>query len=366
MPEFIVNPLKAEVDESESRAPLAFHRKFREYKPTRLVDVQALADRVGVGRIVVKDESSRLGLPSFKILGASWGTYSALDEHVGSFEQWERIDDLKAQLAAHLPLALAAATDGNHGRAVARMAHLLGLGARIFVPAGTVAARIEAIRSEGALCDIVDGTYEDAVARAAEEAGPDCLVISDTSWPGYEAVPRWVIEGYSTIFCEIDEQLDTQPNAVLVQLGVGALGAAAARHYSDAVTLVGVEPDRAACVLASIEAGTIVTIPGPHDSIMAGLNCGTPSLVAWPTVSARYDAFLSVADDRAREGMRALAECGLVAGETGAAGAGGLIELVESGDAARLGIGPESTVLLLATEGATDPEAYRAIVGSAP
>ena len=352
-----------------TRDPLDFHRKLPGYEPSPLVDVPQLADELGLGRLWVKDESSRLALPSFKILGASWGVYRALDRHVGGFGEWDGLDDLKKQLAPHRPLALAAATDGNHGRAVARMARLLELGGRIFVPVGTASARIEAIESEGASCEVVDGTYDDAVARSAEEASDRCLVISDTSWPGYEDVPRWVIEGYSTIFWETEDQLDGEEvDVVVIQLGVGALGAAAVRHWRIASAarpiMIGVEPDRAACVLASLEAGRIVTIPGPHDSIMAGLNCGTPSIVAWPLVSAGFDAVAAIDDDRAREAMRALASVGVVAGETGAAGVGCLIDLQASGVLLELGVTERSRVLVLSTEGATDPKAYAQIVGS--
>jgi diaminopropionate ammonia-lyase len=148
--------------------------------------------------------------------------------------------------------------------------------------------------------------------------------------------------------------------------------AAARRHPRTArqrqPRIVGVEPDRAACVLASLQAGRIVAIPGPHDSIMAGLNCGTPSLVAWPALAGGIDLVVAIPDERARAGMRALAGDGIVAGETGAAGAGGLIDLCAAPDAAplraALGLGPTSRVLLLCTEGATDPAAYRQIVGA--
>jgi len=356
-------------DARPTRAPLDFHRKLPGYAPSPLIEAPKLAEELGLGRLWVKDESSRLDLPSFKILGASWGVYRALDRHIGGFAAWRTLDDLTEQLAAYRPLALAAATDGNHGRAVARMARLLALDARIFVPAGTALARIEAIESEGATCDVVDGTYDDAVARSAEEADDQCLVISDTSWPGYEEVPRWVIEGYSTIFWEIEEQVAAEGvDAVVIQLGVGALGAAAVRHWRIASAvrpvMIGVEPDRAACVLASLEAGRIVTIPGPHDSIMAGLNCGTPSIVAWPLVSAGFDAVAAIDDDRARDGMRALASAGVVAGETGAAGLGCLLDLHASGVLAELGITGVSRVLVLSTEGATDPRAYAEIVGT--
>jgi diaminopropionate ammonia-lyase len=273
-------------------------------------------------------------------------------------------------------LTLAAATDGNHGRAVARMARLLGFDAHIFVPAGTVMPRIEAIESEGATVTVVDGGYDDAIARSAQEAGERCLVISDTSWPGYEQVPRWVIDGYSTIAWEVDDELarrgEPQPDVVAVQMGVGALAGALTRHYrrpglDHRPRLLGVEPTKAACVLASMEAGRIVTIPGPQDSIMAGLNCGTPSLIAWPTVSGGIDVFVAVPDERAREAMRTLAQAGVVSGESGAAGLAGLLEVVGSPDAgpARelLGLGPSSRVLVYSTEGATDPDAYLEIVG---
>jgi diaminopropionate ammonia-lyase len=363
-----VNSGRSKVDDGRpTRAPLDLHRKLPGYAPSPLVEVRPLADELGLGRLWVKDESSRLGLPSFKILGASWGVYRALDRHIGGFSTWSNLDDLREQLGSHRPLALAAATDGNHGRAVARMARLLELNGRIFVPAGTASARIEAIESEGATCEVVEGTYDDAVARSAEQADDRCLVISDTSWPGYEDVPRWVIEGYSTIFWEIEDQLDgASVDAVVIQLGVGALGAAAVRHWrivsAARPVMIGVEPDRAACVLASLEAGRIVTIPGPHDSIMAGLNCGTPSIVAWPLVSAGFDAVAAIDDDRAREAMRALAFAGVVAGETGAAGVACLIELRASGALPELGVTDRSRVVVLSTEGATDPQAYAEIV----
>ena len=357
-----------------TRAPLEFHRRLPGYQPTPLVDAPSVAADLGLGAVRVKVESNRLGFPSFKILGASWGVYRALDEHLGGVPEWTDLDELRRALDRHRPLALAAATDGNHGRAVARMAFLLGFDARIFVPSGTAEARIEAIVGEGATCDVVDGTYDDAVERAAEEASDSCLVISDTSWPGYEDVPRWVIEGYSSIFWEIDDEFarraDPVPDVVLIQMGVGALGAAAARHFRSGggdTTAIGVEPHRSACVLASMEAGHIVTIPGPHDSIMAGLNCGTPSLVAWPNVSAGFDVFTAVDDESARRGMRLLAAEGIEAGETGAAGIAGLIEIcADAGIRGRLRLGSDTTVLTLCTEGATDPTAYAQIVGRAP
>ena len=318
--------------------------------------------------MLVKDESNRLDLPSFKVLGASYAVYRALLEYLGRDpDEVPTIDALAAALDLGARPALSAATDGNHGRAVARMAKLLGLDALIYVPAGTAQARIDAIASEGALVTVVDGGYDDAVRRSAADAGRDCLVISDTSWEGYERVPRWVIDGYSTVFAELEEQLERRPDVVVVPIGVGALAAAvvAAVHAGPAPRplIVGVEPVSAACVLESVAAGAITTLDYPQDSIMAGLNCATPSRIAWPLVSRGIDVYVAVEDERVPEAMRLLARDGIVAGETGAAGLAGLLALGDvpelSQARAATSLGPQSTVLLLSTEGATDPDAYR-------
>jgi diaminopropionate ammonia-lyase len=340
--------------------------------PTPLVDAPTIAARLGVRRILVKDESSRSGLPAFKILGASWATYRALAAHLGLAEP--TLDDLRAALARRAPITLTSATDGNHGRAVARMAAILSCPAHILIPAGSARARIDAIAGEGARVTVVDGTYDEAVAQAATEASDDCLIISDTSWPGYEDVPRWIVEGYGTIFAEADAQLREQreagPDLVAVQIGVGSLATAVVQHYRPrGARIVGVEPAGSDCMLASVAAGRITEVPGPHTSIMAGLNCGLPSLLAWPIVSAGVDSFVAIEDEWAREGMRALAKAGVVAGETGAAGVGGLLALLtgERAHEARLSLGitPQTSVLAICTEGATDPESYRRIVSNA-
>ena len=367
------------VGRSPGRGPLEFHRRLPGYEPTPLIDAPALAENLGVGRVWVKDESSRIGLPAFKILGASWAIYRELQKRVDNLDGWQTLEELSERLESIKPMTLSAATDGNHGRAVARMAALLGFDATIYVPAGTAQARIDAIASEGASVTVVDGTYDEAVARSAEDAGERCLVISDTSWEGYQDVPLNVIDGYSTILAEIDEQLDErgepQPDLVVVQIGVGALATAVVAHYRQSERasnpkIAGVEPVVANCMLESMRAGQVVTIPGPQDSIMAGLNCGTPSLLAWPVVSAGTDVFVEIDDERAREAMRLLAGVGVVAGETGAAGLGGLIEILAGPDAQQvrefLAADTSSSVLLFVTEGATDPDAYRSIVGHEP
>jgi diaminopropionate ammonia-lyase len=373
--------------EYPGQAPLRFHRRLPGYEPTPLVDAPALADELGVGKVLVKDESSRLGLPAFKVLGASWAVYRALEERLpaGTFGDWETVEELKGKLEPLRPLNLVAATDGNHGRALARVARLLGLGARIFVPEDMVAARREAIAGEGAEVIVVEGAYDDAVERSATEEGVRGLVVSDMAWGGYEQIPAWVIEGYSTMLWEIDDELERRkeagPDLVVVQIGVGAFAAAVARHFrglqsSRHPKLLGVEPANAACALRSVGEGRIVSVPGPHDSIMSGLNCGRPSPVAWPTVSRGIDALIAVDDEPSREAMRLMAASGIVSGETGAAGLSGLLELLRRGSSGRrqeqgeearraLGVNRESCVLLFNTEGATDPEAYRRLVGRA-
>ena len=371
----LVNPNSGEMpDLPPERSPLRFHRRLPGYEETPLVDAPRLADSLGVGKVFVKDESSRLGLPAFKILGTSWAVYRALEERLGDegFGRWEAIEDLEQKLEPLRPLSLVAATDGNHGRAVARVSRLLGLGARIFVPADMVATRREAIAGEGAEVVVVDGSYDVAVERSAEAGG---LLISDTSWPGYERVPSWVIEGYSTMLWEIEEELtrrgEAGPDLAVVQVGVGAFAAAVTRHFLRPGSprhpkLVAVEPARADCLFRSVSAGRLVSVPGPHDSIMAGLNCGRPSLVAWPILCRSMDVLLAVEDGPAREAMRLAARTGIVAGESGAAGLGGLLQLLRSGEGGEarrlLGANEHTRVLVFNTEGATDPDAYGRIV----
>jgi diaminopropionate ammonia-lyase len=347
-------------------APRRFHASLPGYAPSPLIEAPTVAEALGVARVWIKDESSRLGMPSFKILGASWATFRALCAHLGvQPDEVDGLEDLRGRLVGS-GIELVAATDGNHGRAVARMAALLDLTAHILVPEDMVPARIAAIEGEGARVTVVDGTYDEAVAASAAEADDRHLVISDTSWPGYEDVPSWVIDGYTTIGQEIDEELTLlgagRPDFAVAQIGVGAFASAVVQHFRPlGSTIIGVEPTRADCAIASIEAGGIATVPGPHDSIMAGLNCGSPSLIAWPTMRAGIDAFVAIDDDRAREAMRLLAAAGIVSGESGAAGLGGLLEF-----GGQLGLTPESTVLLVSTEGATDPVGYREIVGREP
>jgi diaminopropionate ammonia-lyase len=345
----------------------AFHASLPNFAVTPLRPAPKAAIRLGVRSVLVKDESQRLGMPSFKILGASWATYRAIMAHLGRpVGDQPTLEELREAVAARgSHLTLVAATDGNHGRAVARMAKLLGLGAIIVVPAGTVDSRVAAIAGEGAEVRVVDGGYDEAIAASAAFSDDLHVVISDTSWEGYTDTPGWVIDGYSTILKEIIDEIEAgnvaEPTIVAAQMGVGAFAAAVTRQFATrpARLLVGVEPTRADCIITSAEAGKVTTIPSPQDSIMAGLNCGTPSIVAFDDVLAGYDVFVTVTDDHARDAMRLLHDDGIEAGESGAAGLAGLLAHAEG-----LGLSPQDDVIILVTEGITDPLSYRDIIAT--
>ena len=340
-----------------------FHRSLPGYAVTRLVPVPGLARELGVRRVFVKEEASRLGLPAFKVLGASYAVSRALSERYGAGGgRALPLDELRAAAAGHDPVELIAATDGNHGRAVARFARLLGLPSRIFFPAGLSAAASSALAAEATEVVELDRSYDGVVLaaqQAAEGAGNAALLIQDTSWPGYEQIPQWITDGYATLFHEASEQLAAAgagpPGLVAVPVGVGALAHAAVRHYrsggapgaegSAAPTVLSVEPANAPAVLSSLHAGRAVTVP-TAPTIMAGLNCGTPSASAWPALRAGLDAAVAVTDGEAAQAVRDLEAAGVDAGPCGAAALAGVRALARTGPLAA-----DTTVLLLSTEG---------------
>lgn len=324
-------------------AALAFHRQLAGYAATRLVELPELAGELAVGRVFAKDESRRLGLPAFKALGASWAVRRALDRTDGP----ERV-------------TIVTATDGNHGRAVARAAVQFGQHATVLVPRGVHPDAIAAIRAEGADVVQVDGSYDDAVARAADlgrHAGH--VLVQDTAWDGYEEVPGWIVDGYATLFVEIDEQLAAggvgHPDLVVVPTGVGSLLQAALvqyrQHEQAPTSVVSAEPGNAACVYASIAAGRRVTVP-TGVTAMAGLNCGTVSTVAWPVIAGGLDAALVTDDASAARAAETLEQLGVDAGPCGAAPLAAL-RAVAGTKAFRdhVGIDGASVVVLLVTEG---------------
>ncbi|MEV5827307.1 diaminopropionate ammonia-lyase [Spirillospora sp. NPDC052242] len=339
-------------------AVAAFHRTLPGYAPTPLAELSALAAELGVHRLFVKDESSRLGLPAFKMLGASWGAFRAVSEHYGLAEP--TLERLRARLRGERPVELVTATEGNHGRAVAAMARLLGARARIYVPDGVHPAAVAAIEGEGARVTRVAGSYEEAVRLATGAASaPDVLLVQDTSVPGHERVPQWIVDGYSTLFTEIDDELRARgaepPSLVAVPVGVGSLAQAAVTHYRAGrtpPTLLTVEPDAAPCLLASLAAGRSTTI-GTRATIMSGLHCAAPSALAWPHLRDGVDAAVAVSDGAAARAVRDLAALGVPAGPCGAASLAGVRAALVPGRRAALPDGHDRTVVLLATEGAS-------------
>ena len=324
-----------------SRDPLAFHRELAGYAPTPLRTLpDALAAQLGIGRVLVKDESNRLGLPAFKILGASWAVHRAA--------------------AGQQISGLAAATDGNHGRALARTGRLLGHPVRIFVPDGVHPAAVQAIRDEGAEVIVTGGDYDHAVAVAAAECeATGSLLVQDTSWPGYEEIPAWIVEGYSTMLWEIDVQVSAmgaRADVVVIPVGVGSLAEAVVRHFRapdllDPPALLAVEPAAAAGLLASLTAGARTTV-ATSETIMTGLNCGTPSASAWPVLRDGLDAAVVVSDDQAAQALADLWSVGIDAGPCGAAALAALRAVAGDEQAAgALDLDSTSSVVLLATEG---------------
>jgi diaminopropionate ammonia-lyase len=348
-----------------SGAVRAFHASLPGYAPTPLTEVPALAAELGAGRVFVKDESNRLGLPAFKVLGASWAVRQVLaGDAAPPAAPPDGLAGLRALTAGRPGLVFVTATDGNHGRAVARMARLAGAPAQVFVPAVIGPAAREAIAGEGAGVTQVAGTYDEAVAQARQWAAdrPGAALVQDTAWPGYEQVPGWIVEGYSTLFAELDAQLAAAgagaPALVAVPVGVGSLAQAAVAHYrgpaaAPGAALLSVEPDTAACLLASLRAGTPVPVP-TAGTIMAGLNCGTISSIAWPYFSAGLDAAVAVPDSAARRAAADLAAAGISSGPSGAASlAGARAALTGPGSADRrasLAVDAASVIVLLSTE----------------
>jgi diaminopropionate ammonia-lyase len=326
------------VPEPSGEAP-AFHASLPGYRPTPLRDMPELALELGLGAVAIKDESDRFGLPAFKVLGASWAAEVALRE----------------QPSVH---TLVAASSGNHGRAVAHVAALRGLRCRVFLPARSSAPRRDAIAGEGADVVVVDGSYERAVAQASvagAEAGT--VAIADV---GASGAAGWVIDGYATLFDEAAGQ--GTHDLILVPVGVGALAAAAARFAAHSgATVIGVEPTTAACLTASLAAGRPIRVPTPGTT-MAGLDCAEVSAAAWPSLRDGIHGMITVDDDGARAAMRELAEAGLTIGESGAAPLAALQALISDPECSALresvSLGRDSRVLLIATEGPTDPESY--------
>jgi diaminopropionate ammonia-lyase len=344
------------------------------YALTPLRDLGPLARQAGLGAIRLKDEAGRFGLGSFKALGGAYAVACILSAELARRGVASEVRSAELAAGGHRhvteTLVVTCATDGNHGRAVAWGAQRFHCRCVIFVHAGVSQARIDAIARYGAEVRRVPGTYDDAVREATRQAEANgWFIVSDTSWPGYTDVPGQVMQGYRLMADEAADQWDGgSPTHVFIQGGVGGVAAAVSTQmrarFHPAPALIVVEPDRAACLLASAELGEATAIPGDLDTLMAGLACGEPSLLAWQELEHAATAFLAIPDEAAVACMRLLAEAGIVGGESGVAGLAGCL-LAAADPAARetLALDAASRVLLFNTEGATDPVLYDKLVG---
>ncbi len=355
---------------------------YREgHKETPLVSLSHLADKLDVASIHIKDEGYRLGLGSFKALGGSYAVIRlVLEEASREFGREVDVSELHSPevKAVARRLTVACATDGNHGRSVAQGAQLVGANCAIFVHSGVSAERIAAIARFGAEIIRVEGNYDDSVAEASRVASEKgWQTVSDTSWPGYERIPGFVMQGYTALLRETVRQIPEHPTHVFVQSGVGGIAAAVAGYFTllygdDRPFFTVVDPSRAACLVESARAGKAVKIEHSEATVMAMLECYEPSLVAWRILSRSADAFMTVEEEEAIGAMRRLAnpESGdpaVVSGESGGVGLAALIKV--SGDKdlrSKLKLGKDSRILLINTEGATDPALYQQLVGVSP
>jgi diaminopropionate ammonia-lyase len=345
-----------------------------DYAPTPLRDLPALAGEIGIGAVRLKDESGRFGLGSFKALGGAYAVFTVLVSELSraGIATSANAADLMAgkYREATAAITVTCATDGNHGRSVAWGAQEFGCRAVIFVPKVTSEARAAAIAGHGAEVRRIDGTYDEAVRVAAQTAADaGWIVVSDTSYGGYTSIPRDVMQGYRVMADEAADQWQgAPPTHVFIQSGVGGVAASVSvqgrARFKPAPALIVVEPEHAACLLASAELGALTAVAGELETIMAGLACGEPSLLAWQELERGAAAFMAIPDEAAIAAMRRLAAERIVIGESGVAGLAGLMLVAADPEArAALGLDATSRVLLFGTEGATDPPVYADLVG---
>ena len=363
-----------------------FHESLKKFAPTPLVELSALAKRLGVAAIYVKDESKRFGLNAFKGLGGVYALCRVVCQQLGLDHRTVTMEQL--QLPENREkiekMVFVTTTDGNHGKGVSWAAGLLGAKSYVYMPRGSVEARAQAIRDAGsAEVTITDLGYDDAVryaAKMAEENG--WFLVQDTAWPGYDIVPRWIIQGYTTMVYEALDQMEllgrSRPTHVFLQAGVGAMaggvtGALACTYGEDMPCVSVVEPDQVACIFESVRRndGGEHKATGSEVTIMAGLNCAEPCQVTWPILRDYTGFCFACPDTVSARGMRVLAapageDRPVTSGESGAVTMGLLSLLLERRELEdfrkTLGLDENSVILLFNTEGDTDPAGYRNIV----
>lgn len=337
------------------------------YSPTCLYSLTSIAEELGVAEIWVKDESTRFGLASFKALGGSYAVSRVLERELSLAEGG---GDPRS-------VTVVCATDGNHGRSVAWGAQKCGCRCVIYVPAHVTERRAQEIASFGAEVVRLKGNYDEAVVQVANDADANgWQVVSDTSYEGYQEIPSWVMQGYALMVEEAFSQLPETnwPTHIFIQGGVGGLAASVCGHLwesygSKRPVITVVEPIEADCLYRSAQSGLPESASGSLETIMGGLSCGEISSLAWKILRPGIDAFMTVDDSKVGPWMRRLAEgrdneSPIVAGESGVTGLIGL-EAVSADEMLRkhLKLDHRSQVMIFSTEGATDPETYRDIVG---
>ena len=362
----------------EARAEIA---SWPGYRPTPLLALEGLAARIGVARVLYKDESRRFGLASFKALGGAYAILRLLQarlEQAGlpAISSTELMAGAQRDIVARVTVA--SATDGNHGLSVAWGAGLFGCRCKIFLHEKVSPRRERRIAELGAEIVRVPGSYDDSLRACARQAEANgwALVADSDAGGGDPSAPKQVMQGYTILAQELLDQAGSIPTHVFVPVGVGGLAAAVAGHFWATLgarrpRMMAVEPRRADCLFQAIAAGALRPLDGPVDSFMAGLASGEVSPAAWPILRYAIDDVLALPDAAAAEAMRLLAAGGdgdpaLVAGESGAATYGALCAIATSPDLmAELQLTEESVVVLIGSEGATDPKIYRRVVGRA-
>ena len=363
-----------------------FHKSLPNYQPTPLVDLKNLAAHYGVKKVWLKDESKRFGLNAFKVLGGSYAIGKYLSQRLGKDinELPYNVlisDEVKKELG---DVTFVTATDGNHGRGVAWMANRLKQKSVVYMPKGSAQMRFDAIAREGADVTITDLNYDDAV-RLANKGAEDYgwIMVQDTAWDGYEEIPLWIMQGYSTIINEVVEQLkacgNEKPTHVFLQAGVGSFAGAVQGYLAhlygdDRPKTVICEPHGANCIYKSMEAndGNPHNVGGDLTTIMAGLACGEPNTISWKILRDNADFSVSCDDQIAARGMRVLSsplgdDTRVISGESGAVGLGLFTILSERKEEfaelmKELKIDENSKILCISTEGDTDVEGYRNVV----
>ena len=366
---------------SAAEAAAAFLDTRPNHAETPLRSLEQLAASQGVSKVYIKDEGGRFGLGSFKALGGAYAVVRlVMDEAERKLGAPVDLADLTSPKvkAIAAEMTVVCATDGNHGKSVAMGAAQVGARAVVLMHAGVSDARVQAVAELGAQVIRVAGNYDDSIHEAnrlASEQG--WVVVSDSSWPGYEYIPALVMQGYTVLLREALRQMPQAPTHVFVQAGVGGIAAAVAGYmaerYGDArPVMVVVEPERAACLFESARAGHALKVAPGEPTVMSMLECYEPSMIAWRILVRAADGFVTVAEEEAAQAMGLLArpqagDLPIVAGESGAAGLAGFLQVAKDKNLRRqLGLDESSRILLINTEGATDPERYQEIVGLSP